>query len=137
MSISLFFRLILRFYFNYHHAESSSIYLHSAFTRRLQFAIRLVITFLLSGYIGYGTPLQQYVGQTYMIANQAVLSIHETFGMTLANTLHVTFVLTPLSIFLYVVQRLGLSYQHYIAGEVLLLLSSFYISYKSQKVSYV
>jgi len=96
-----------------------------------------VITFLLSGYIGYGTPLQQYVGQTYMIANQAVLSIHETFGMTLANTLHVTFVLTPLSIFLYVVQRLGLSYQHYIAGEVLLLLSSFYISYKSQKVSYV
>ena len=134
MTLSTIYRPIRRFYFNYHHVESSSLYIHSAFTRRLQFALRLVITFLIGGFLGYATPLRNQLGQVYMIPNLGVLCIQETFGFTLSSTLHVAFVILPLSIFLFVIQKIGLSYQNYVAGELLLLFSSFCISYKSQKV---
>jgi hypothetical protein len=135
MSLSTIYHSSLRFYFNYHHVESSSLYLHSAFVRRLQFALRLVVTFLIAGFIGYATPLRHQLSQVYMIPNLGVLCIQETFGCTLSTTLQVTFVIVPLSIFLFIVQKIGLSYQHFLAGELLMLCSSFYISYKCPKVN--
>ncbi len=134
MSLRTICRSIRRFYFNYHHIKSFSLYLYSPFTRRLQFALRLVITFLISSFIGYATPLRNYFQQVYMIPNLGVLCIQDTFGSTLYTTLHVIYVIIPLSIFLYIVQKIGLSYRNYLAGELLLLLSSFFISYKSRKV---
>jgi hypothetical protein len=134
MSLSTICRSTCRFYFNYHFIESSSLYIHSAFIRRLQFALRLVITFLIGSFLSYATPLRNQLGQIYMIPNLGVLCIQETFGFTLSTTLHVTFVIIPLSIFLFIIQKIGLSYQNYLAGEFLMLLSSFYISYKCRKV---
>ena len=122
------------FYLNYQHVESSSLYLHSAFTRHLQFALRLVITFLIGGFLAYGTPLRNQLVQLYMIPNIGVLTIQETFGCTLSNNLQIIFIIVPVSIFLFIVQKIGLSYHNYVAGEFLMLITSFYISLQCQKV---
>jgi hypothetical protein len=121
MSLSTICRSTRQFYFNYHHVESSSLYLHSAFTRRLQFALRLVMTFLIGSFIGYATPLHNQLEQIYMIPNLGVLCIQETVGFTLSTILHVIFIIVPLSIFLFIIQKIGLSYQNYLIGELLML----------------
>ncbi|CAF1195700.1 unnamed protein product [Adineta ricciae] len=136
MTLSTIFRSIRRFYFNYYHIKTSSIYLHSAFTRRLQYAFRLVLTFLIGSFVAYATPLRLHLGQIYMIPNLGVLCIQETFGATLSTTLHVTSVIIPLSMFLFLIQTLGLSYQNYLVGEILLLLSSFCISYRCRTLQF-
>ena len=134
MSLGNICRSIRHFYFNYHHGQSSSLYLHSAFTRRLQFGLRLVLTFLIGGFLGYATPLHSKLSLVYLLPNFSILCIRETFGDTLSNVLHVTSVIVPLAIFLFIVQKIGLSYHNYLAGELLLLLSSFCISYKCPKL---
>lgn len=135
MSVPTICRSTRHFYLNYHHVESSSLYLHSVFMRRLQFALRLVATFLIGGFLGYATPLRNQLAQLYMIPNIGILAIQETFGSTFSNSLQITFIIVPLSIFLFIVQKIGLSYHNYVAGELLMLLASFYISYQCQKVT--
>ena len=137
MSLSGICRAIRHFYFNYHHGKSHSLYLHSAFARRLQFALRLVMTLLIGGFLGYATPLYNKLALVYLIPNFGILCMRETFGDTLSNALHLTSVIVPLSIFLFVVQKIGLSYHNYVAGELLLLFSSFCISYLCPKVDVI
>ena len=55
--------------------------------------------------------------------------MRETFGDTLSNVLHLTSVIVALSMFLFVVQRIDLSYHDYLVGELLQLFSSFCIFY--------
>jgi len=135
MPISKICRSTRRFYLNYHNVESSSLYFHSTFTRHLQFSLRLVATFLIGGFLGYATPLSSQLTQLYMIPNIGVSIIQETFGYTLSNSLQIIFAIIPLSIFLYIVQKIGLSYHNYVAGEFLMLISSFYISYQCREVN--
>ena len=135
MTLSKICRSIVQFYFNYHHVESSSLYLHSAFTRRLQFACRLVSTFLICAFVGYGTPLSTHLTHRFMIPNSGVVCIQETFGHTLSTALCVSFAIIPLSVILFTVQHLGLAYHNYSVCIVLILSSSFCISYLCQKGS--
>jgi hypothetical protein len=135
MTLSRICRSIVHFYFNNHHAESSSLYLHSAFTRRLQFACRFVSTFLICVLLGYGTPLSSQLTQIFMIPNSGLICIQETFGHTLSTALYVSVAILPLSVFLFTVQHLGIVYHNYLAGAVLILSSSFCISYICRKVN--
>lgn len=137
MSVSTICRSTRHFYLNYHNVESSSIYLHSAFTRRLQFAFRFVVTFLIAGFLGYATPIHDQLVQIYMIPNIGILTVQQTFGCTLSNSLQIISTIVPLSIFLFIIQKIGLSYHNYVAGEILMLVTSFYISYQCRKVKFV
>ena len=103
MSLSDICRSIRHFYLNYHHGKSHSLHLHSAFTRRLQFGLRLVVTLLIGGFVGYASPLHSKFSLVYLIPNFSILCIRETFGDTLTNVLHLTSVIVPLSIFLFIV----------------------------------
>jgi hypothetical protein len=111
MSVETIYRSTRHFYLNYHHVESSSIYLHSDFTRRLQFAFCLVTTFPIGGFLGYATPLRYRLAQVYMLPNIRILNIQETFGCALPNSLQITFDIVPVSIFLFIIQRIDLFYQ--------------------------
>jgi hypothetical protein len=55
------------------------LYFHSAFTRRLQFAFRLVITFLIGGFIGYATPLRNQLSQQSGIKTQSEVHLSHAF----------------------------------------------------------
>jgi len=136
MSISNIFRIVRHFYFNYHYYDLPPTLTSSGFTRRIQFALRMTISFLVGGFIAYGTPLNNHLGLQlqYLIPVMSILSIQETFGMTLSATYPILTVITPLSIFLYVVQKIGLGYHDYLAGELLLLVSSLFVAYRCTQV---
>lgn len=135
MSLSTISQTIREFYLKYNYTESSSLLVHSPFARHVQFALRMVIAFLLGGFLAYGTPLKNQLAQNYMIPTMSILCLQETFGLTLSNSIQITFVIVPLSIFLFAIQKIGLSYHQYVAGELLLLISTLYVSYKCAKVN--
>ncbi len=126
---STIFRTIFHFYFNYHYGESPLSYIHSSFARRVQFALRIVISFVVGGFIAYGTSLNKQLSQQFLIPLISVLSIQETFGLTVAACFQMLLALVPTTIFLFIVQKIGLGYHNYIAAELILLISTFSISF--------
>ncbi|CAM4863385.1 unnamed protein product [Rotaria socialis] len=114
---------------------SSPLYLtSSAFTRRVQYAIRITISFLVGGFLVYGTSLSDQSATQYLVPVMCILGIQETFGMTVLTCYQILTAITPLSIFLYVLQKIGLGYKDYLAAELILLISSFFIAYKCSQV---
>ncbi|CAF2892029.1 unnamed protein product [Rotaria sp. Silwood2] len=134
MPLSTIFQTICHFYFNYHYNNSSSKPTPSAFFRRVQFAIRMTISFLVGGFLAYGTPLNNQLTTQYLIPVMCILSIQETCGMTLLASYQILTAVTPLSIFLFVVQKIGLGYKNYLAAELVLLISSLFVAYKCSQV---
>ena len=134
MQIANISRRILRYYFNYHYYDMPSELIVTAFTRRLQFALRMVVAFLVSGFLAYYTPLNTQSSLQYLIPVQSVLVIQETFGMTLLISYQMLMAIVPLSIFLYIVHVIGLGYKDYLAAELLLLITSLVIGYKCSQV---
>ena len=134
MSLSILSRSTRHFYLNYHSIESSSFNFPASFVRHIQFAFRLVITFLIGGFLAYATVLRTHLTQGYMLPNIGILTIQETFGGTMSHSWQIATLLVPLSIFLLIVQKIGLSHHHYVASEVLMLITSFFISYQCRPV---
>ncbi|CAF3606759.1 unnamed protein product [Rotaria sordida] len=134
MSISTFFQTLCHFYFNYHYNNSSSKLTPSAFSRRIQFAIRMTISFLIGGFLAYATPLNNQLTTQYLIPVICIITIQETFGMTLSAGYQMLTAITPLSIFLFIVQKIGLGYKDYLAAELTLLISSLLVAYKCSQV---
>ncbi|CAF0844236.1 unnamed protein product [Adineta steineri] len=134
MTISTIFHNIYHFYFNYHQYDMNSIISTSIFSRRIQFAVRMTVSFLVGGFLAYGTPLKDHLELQYLIFLMSMLSIQETFGMTLFVSYQMLTAITPISIFLYIVQRIGLGYKDYLVGELILLISSLFVSYKCSQV---
>jgi hypothetical protein len=135
MPTSTTFQRVRHFYFNYHHNDLSSTLTSSAFSRHIQFALRMTISFLVGGFLAYGTPLNNQLSLQYLIPVMSILSIQETFGMTLFASYQILTAITPLSIFLYVVQKIGLGYEDYLAAELILLISSLFVAYKCSQVN--
>lgn len=135
MSISTIFQRVCHFYFNYHQYDLFSTLTSSALSRRIQFALRTTIAFLVGGFLAYGTPLNDQLSLQYLIPVMSLLSIQETFGMTLFAGFQMLTVITPLSIFLFIVQKIGLGYQDYLVAELLLLISSLFVGYKCTQVN--
>ncbi|CAF1135581.1 unnamed protein product [Adineta ricciae] len=106
----------------------------STFIRRLQYTLRITLSFLIGGFITYGTPLNDQLTTQYLIPVMCILAIQETFGMTLLASYQMITALIPLSIFLYIIQKLGVGYGDYLAAELLLLVSSFALSYKCTQI---
>jgi hypothetical protein len=129
MSILLIFRTLRHFYFNYHHPESISLWIQSAFMRRIQFGIREMICFLIVGFLSYKTQLSNQLLLEYLVPIISILCLQQTFGSTLSCCCQITLAITPLSIFLYIAQKIGLGYHDYLATELLLLFTSFCIAY--------
>jgi hypothetical protein len=127
-------RTVRHFYFNYHYYDLSSLLTSSAVTRRIEFALRMTISFLVGGFLAYGTPLNNQLALQFLIPVLSMICIQETFGMTLSGVYQIIKGLTPLSIFLYVVQKIGLKYHDYLAAELLLLISSFFVAYECSQV---
>jgi hypothetical protein len=137
MSISTIFRTACQFYFNYHYSESTSLWIHSTFMRRVQFAIRAMLCFLIVGFLSYGTQLSHQFSLEYLIPVISILCLQQTFGSTLSGCYQITLVITPLSIFLFLVKKIGLGYHDYLATELLLLLTSFAIAYGCTQVDHL
>jgi hypothetical protein len=135
MSVSVILQQFRHFYFNYHGSDLSPAFTSSVFSRRVQFALRMTISFLVGGFLAYGTPLNDQLSTEYLIPTMCILAIQETFGMTLTASYQMFIVITPLSIFLYIIQRIGVGYKNYLAAELLLLVSTFFVSYKCSQVS--
>jgi len=135
MPVSTIFQKFCHFYFNYHQYDLSSTLTSSALSRRMKFALQTTISFLFGGFLAYGTPLNNQIGLQYLIPVMSMLCIQETFGMTLFASYQMLTVITPLSIFLFIVQKIGLGYQDYLAAELLLLISSLFVGYKCPQVN--
>ena len=120
------FAVIRRFYFNYNYTDSNLPYIHSLFSRRAKYAIQMAISFLVSGLLGYGTSLKTQVPQAFVIPLITVLSIQDSVGSTVAASFQMIITLVPVSVFIYIVQKIGLSYHDYVAAEFALLVSTFF-----------
>ena len=128
------FAVIRHFYFNYNYTDSNLPYIHSLFSRRAKYAIQMTISFLVSGFLGYGTSLKTQVPQPFIIPLITVLSIQDSLGLTLAASFQMIITLVPVSVFIYIVQKIGLSYHDYIAAEFALLISAFFIGFAISQV---
>jgi hypothetical protein len=128
------FALFRHFYFNYNYVDSNIPYIHSLFTRRVQFSIRIVISFLASGFLAYGSPLEHQLSQSFLIPLISVLTIQDTVGFTIAYAFQMLITLVPTSIFLFIVQKIGLGYQDYVAAEFILLITAFFIGFIGSQV---
>jgi hypothetical protein len=134
MSLSRIRELIFSFYFNSRRIKSSSLYFHPQILRHIQYSFKMVLSFILSGLIAYGTRLRDQLDQQYLICIISVLSVQETFGLTLYSSIQTIISLLPLSILLFLIQIIGLNYGNYLATELLLLTSSFFIAYQCTQV---
>lgn len=94
----------------------------------------MTVAFLVGGFLAYGTALNDQLATQYLIPVMCIMTIQETFGMTLAANCQMLMAVTPLSICLYIIQRIGVGYQDYAAAEILLLISSFFLAYKCSQV---
>ena len=135
MYSSTIFQAAFHFYFNFHQNGISSKFTSSVFARRIQFSLRTTISFLVGAFLSYGTPLNSELATGYLIPVMSVITMQETFGLTLNNSFKNITVITPLSIFLFIIQKIGLGYQDYLAAELLLLVSSLFVAYKCSQVS--
>ncbi|CAF2704284.1 unnamed protein product [Rotaria sp. Silwood2] len=134
MSISTPFQRVFHFYFNYHYNYSSSKLTSSACSRHVQFSIRMATSFLVSGFLAYGTPLSNRLSIQYLVPLMCILSIQETCGMALYTTYQIFTAIIPLSIFFFVIQKVGLGYKDYFAAELTLVISSLFVAYHCSQV---
>lgn len=138
MSIFTITRTTRHFYLNYHHAGSNSLWIHSAFMRYFQFSLREVICFLSVSFLAYGTRIADYLSLEYLLPIISILCLQETFGSTLFFAYQITLTITPLALFLFAVQKIGLNYHNYLATELLILLpTTFLISYSCTEVNII
>jgi hypothetical protein len=135
MPVSTSSRTVHHYYFNYLRPKPSSLWIRSGFTRRVQFAFQMVVAFIASGFLAYGSPLNNQLAVEYFIPVMSVLCLQETFGLTLSACFHIVLGTVPLSILLFVVQKIGLGYQDYLAAEFVLLISSLYPAYRCSEVN--
>ena len=135
MFISTIARAIRHFYLNYHLTGSTSIWIHSAFMRRLQFGLRQVICFLTVSFLAYGTKLADRLSFEYLLPITCILCLRETFGSTFSLCYQITLTITPLSIFLFIAQKIGFGYHGHFSDEFLLLFTSFCIAYGCTQVN--
>ena len=137
MQILTIFQKLFHFYFNYNYDALTPTYVSTTFSRRVQFAVRMVVSFLVGGFLVYGTGLNDQSTSQYLVPVMSILSVQETFGMTLSFSYEMILVIVPLSICLFIIQKIGLGYQDYLAGELLLLVSSFLVAYKCSQVTII
>jgi hypothetical protein len=135
MFLSRIVRLIKNYYFNSRRIKFSSLFIDSIFIRHFEFSIKIVISFIIAGLIAYASPLRRYLDQQYIICVISVLSTQETIGFTLYSSIQTVISIVPLSILLFIIQIIGLSYKHYLAAELLLLILSLIIAYQCTQVS--
>jgi len=135
MCLSSICKTIFHIYLNYHFGEKSSRWINSTLTRHFQFAFRMVIAFSFACFIGYGTKLTDHFSFPFMIPNMTILLIQETFGLTLLTNIELILIVIPLSIFLYLLQKFGLIFYHYLLSELFYLFSSLIISYKCTQIT--
>lgn len=135
MSILNTLRSIRHFYFNYHHPETVSLWIQSEFMRCFQYGIRQMICFLIVGFFCYGTRIVHYLSLEYLVCIISILCLQQTFGATFSCCYQIISALVPLSIFLFIAKKIGLGYHDYLATELLLLLTSFCLSYGCTQVN--
>ena len=135
MSLSMIFRTARHFYFNYHLRETTSVWIHSDFMRRVQFGFQHTICFLSLGFLAYGTPLVDQLSTEFLLPVIGIMCLQQTFGATLSCCCQITLVIIPLSIFLFITQKIGLGYHDYLATELLLLFTSFCLAYGCTQVN--
>ena len=127
-------RTVRHFYFNYHYTETKSVWIHSTFIQRIQFGIREMICFLIIGFLSYGTNLSNRLYLEYLVPVIGILCLQQTVGSTFLCCYQLTLAITPLSIFLFVAQKIGLGYHDYLATELLLLFTTFCIGFACTQV---
>ncbi|CAF1243578.1 unnamed protein product, partial [Didymodactylos carnosus] len=131
-----------QFYFNHCPDTTTTIdssiyarYFHGLFARRIAYGLRMTTSFLFGGFIAYDKRLRTKLADlNFLVCILSILIIQDTLGQTLENCYLMTKSLLPISIFLYIIQHLGLSYRSYLATEFSLLITTFYISYKCPKI---
>jgi hypothetical protein len=138
MSMSMIFRTARHFYFSYHLRETTSVWIHSDFTRRVQFGFQHAICFLSVGFLAYGTQLADQLSLEFFVPVISIMCLQQTFGATLSCCCQIALVITPLSIILFIIQKIGLlGYHDYLATELLLLFTSFCLAYRCTQVNII
>ena len=99
MFLSRIIRLLIKIYFNSYRLKSSSLLFNSKTIRHIEYSLKMIIAFIISGLISYGSPLHYYLDQQYIICVISILSIQETFGLTLYSSIQTTIAIVPLSNF--------------------------------------
>ncbi len=128
------FAFVRHFYFNYNYVDSNLPLIHSLFARRAQFSLRMVISFLVSAFLAYGSSLRTQLPEPFLIPLISVLAIQDTLGFTIASAFQMLFTLVPISVFLFIVQKIGLGYHDYVAAEFILLITAFFIGFVGTQV---
>lgn len=129
MFLSKFCTKIIHVYFNSRFDVNSPRWIHSDLTRHLQFALRMLIAFSVASAITYATKLTNVFTLLFMIPNLTILLIQETFGSTFSTNIRLITIIVPLSILLFLLQKLNSISYHYLLGEFFYLLLTLIISY--------
>ena len=127
-------RFTNHFYFNINRIKCTALGIDPALIRRVQFAFKVVLTFVISGLIAYGTALHHQFDQQYIICVISILSVQETVGFTFSSNIQTIVWIVPLSVILFLIHISGLTYNNYAVTEVFLLLLTLIIAYQCTQV---
>jgi hypothetical protein len=126
---------IVDIYFNCNFGLNPSRWINSSISRHFQFAFRILISFVVSSFLIYGTRLKDHFQIQFLIPNLSILLIGETFGLTLSTNIELIFVLIPLSFYLFLLQKSRFISPHYLFDEFSYLFSSFLIGYTCKRIN--
>ncbi|CAF1492932.1 unnamed protein product, partial [Didymodactylos carnosus] len=112
-------------YFNHRYIHShpslsfTSKLFRGPFNRQIQYCIRLTCSFLFGAFLAYGTSLRMSLSQQFLVPVMSTMCVQETLGLTLLGCYQMLKTLVPISIFLFIVQKIGLGYHDYLELFVL------------------
>ena len=107
---------------------------HSQFARNTEFAVRASLGFVIAAFLLYSTNIGNLLNPGYLVIIIATLTQGPSLGQTLSIVQLIVMTLTPVVIFCYIVQLIGLGYEQYAATAVLIFVTSFYIGTRNSNV---
>ena len=108
---------------------------NSKFTRDLQYGVQLTAALVIAAIIGYISDYKNDVAIGWILPVTSALLIFDTFGNTVSGLIGGVFSFLPVSIFLYVVQILGVGYHNYTSATLIFFFATFYLGYTNSSVA--
>jgi hypothetical protein len=103
--------------------------LSSKFLRDLEFATRLTLIIFVGTIAGFKTGIEERLPLVWLIPLIGLLGVADTVGGTLAQSILIAKNILPSSVFIYIMQLLGVGYKSYTAIILLFFTQAFLIGY--------
>jgi hypothetical protein len=109
--------------------------LHTPLLRDFQYAVQVATALVLSAIIGFVSDYEKHAPIAWLLPVCSALFIFDTFGGSLYGLVGLVIGTIPPSIFIYVIQRLGVGYHNYLSATLLFFFVTFYIGYTNLSIT--